>query len=420
MAIFESELSKARFESKSAEERTSQLAQELPGVFVTDTVSHEVYKSDGTKWVKVIDTNHSFCALTVKGGTGGNMTPVTYNPSVEQSVVAEITPAGIGAAAKSHSHNNYIPMGEKGAANGVATLDSKQLIPISQIPKGAIEELHIMATQSASLTALQNGGIQIGDVVKITGDGNKMYYVTKEFSTGDTFAKCFEVFVAGSAAVADTANATKGTLTLQGNNGISLFAFDGSTNKTHKLTPTNVGLGGVLTLNINGKTQTYDGTNSPAPVEINATTVGAAPTSHTHLYAGSSSAGGSAKSTQGALTIKLNGVSQPMYNGSSNRTIDITPESIGATSNEGSIKQTVVQLNGTFDGGTILKTEHGCGDYPIVRVYDGNNREVNVGITISKGNINWSIASGRAITNGKMSIVGSTNPNILIKQGTFA
>lgn len=418
MAIFESELSKARFESKSAEERTSQLAQELPGVFVTDTVSHEVYKSDGTKWVKIIDTNHSFCALTVKGGTGGNMTPVTYNPSVEQSVVAEITPAGIGAAAKSHSHNNYIPISEKGAANGVATLDSKQLIPISQIPKGAIEELHVMTTQASALTALQNGTIQLGDTVKLTSD-NKMYYASKEFTSGDTFAKCFEVYVAGSAAVADKANSTTGALAIKNNAGSNLIIFNGSANKTLQLKPVDVGLGGTLSIITPQGTTTYDGTQSPVPIAIDPVSIGAAPEGHTHNYAGSTSAGGAANSVKSSLTIKLNGVAQPTYNGSSARTIDITPESIGATSNEGSVKQTVVQLNGTFEGGTILKTEHGCGDYPIVRVYDGNNREVNVGITISKGDINWSITSGRAITNGKMSIVGSTNPNILIKQGTF-
>lgn len=419
MAIFESELSKARFESKSAEERTSQLAQELPGVFVTDTVSHEVYKSDGTKWVKVIDTNHSFCALTVKGGTGGNMTPVTYNPSVEQSVVAEITPAGIGAAAKSHSHNNYIPMGEKGAANGVATLDAKQLIPISQIPKGAIEELHVMTTQASALTALQNGTIQLGDTVKLTSD-NKMYFASKEFTSGDTFAKCFEIYVAGSAAVADTANSTTGTLTIKNNAGSNLTIFNGSANKTLQLKPVDVGLGGTLSIITPQGTTTYDGTQSPVPIAIDPVSIGAAPEGHTHNYAGSTSAGGAANSVKSSLTIKLNGVAQPTYNGSSARTIDITPESIGATSNEGSVKQTVVRLNGTFEGGIILKTEHGCGDYPIVRVYDGNNREVNVGITVSNGDIKWNIASGRAITNGKMSIVGSTNPNILIKQGTFA
>lgn len=52
-------------------------------------------------------------------------------------------------------------------------------------------------------------------------------------------------------------------------------------------------------------------------------------------YAGSSSAGGSATSAEklnNSLTIKLNGTSQGAWNGSSEKSIDITAASVGATS----------------------------------------------------------------------------------------
>ena len=60
-------------------------------------------------------------------------------------------------------------------------------------------------------------------------------------------------------------------------------------------------------------------------------------TSHAHNYAGSSSAGGAATEaakTTGTLTIQTNGTSAGTFNGSANKTINITPANIGAaTSN---------------------------------------------------------------------------------------
>lgn len=60
-----------------------------------------------------------------------------------------------------------------------------------------------------------------------------------------------------------------------------------------------------------------------------------AASSHTHNYAGSSSAGGAATSANkvnNALTINLNGTSQGAWDGSSAKSISITAASVGATS----------------------------------------------------------------------------------------
>lgn len=62
---------------------------------------------------------------------------------------------------------------------------------------------------------------------------------------------------------------------------------------------------------------------------------GKAASSHTHNYAGSSSAGGAATSANkvnAALTISLNGTSQGAWDGSSAKSISITAASVGATS----------------------------------------------------------------------------------------
>lgn len=51
---------------------------------------------------------------------------------------------------------------------------------------------------------------------------------------------------------------------------------------------------------------------------------------HTHKYAGSSSAGGSANSVANSLTIQTNGTTQATFNGSSAKSVNITASNIGA------------------------------------------------------------------------------------------
>ena len=65
--------------------------------------------------------------LTLELGGGDDLTTYTYDTT--RSVIVPITPDAIGA----------IPKSEKGAARGVATLDSNGVIPITQIPLGALE-----------------------------------------------------------------------------------------------------------------------------------------------------------------------------------------------------------------------------------------------------------------------------------------
>lgn len=76
-------------------------------------------------------------------------------------------------------------------------------------------------------------------------------------------------------------------------------------------------------------TQFYTSSNKPKASDI-----GAAASSHTHNYAGSSSAGGAATSANkvnSTLTIQGNGKSLGTFNGSANKTFNITAANIGAT-----------------------------------------------------------------------------------------
>lgn len=84
---------------------------------------------------------------------------------------------------------------EKGAANGVATLDSNSLIPITQIPPAALERLVVVADQTARF-ALTTATVQNGDTVKQT-DTNVMYFVIDDTNLGN--AAGYSIYSAGTA-----------------------------------------------------------------------------------------------------------------------------------------------------------------------------------------------------------------------------
>ena len=74
---------------------------------------------------------------------------------------------------------------------------------------------------------------------------------------------------------------------------------------------------------------TFNG-SAAKTVNITPSAIGAAASSHTHNYAGSSSAGGAANSVKSALTIQFNGSTKATFNGSAAATVNITPSAIGA------------------------------------------------------------------------------------------
>lgn len=126
---------------------------------------------------------------------------------------------------------------------------------------------------------------------------------------------------------------TTGTLTIQ-TNGVSAITFNGSVNKSLDITPASIGAA------------TSDHTHSNYAL-----------VSHTHNYAGSTTAGGvatQAAKTTGTLTIQTNGTSAGTFNGSANKSINITPANIGAAtsdhthSNYATVSHSHGLLNSTF------------------------------------------------------------------------
>lgn len=92
------------------------------------------------------------------------------------------------------THPGVVP--NIGAANGVASLDSSALIPITQIPPAALERLVIVANQAARF-ALTTATVQNGDTVKQT-DTATMYFVIDDTNLGN--AAGYSIYTAGTAA----------------------------------------------------------------------------------------------------------------------------------------------------------------------------------------------------------------------------
>lgn len=150
---------------------------------------------------------------------------------------------------------------------------------------------------------------------------------------------------------------THANLVIQGN-GTQINTYNGGTAKTINITPSNIGAAtsghthnyagsssaggtateaakttGTITIQGNGKAiDTFNGSANKT-INITPSNIGAAASSHTHNYAGSSSAGGAATSANkvnSALTIQGNGTALATFDGSSAKTVNITPANIGA------------------------------------------------------------------------------------------
>lgn len=86
-------------------------------------------------------------------------------------------------------------------SSDIPNLDASKItsgtISIERLPKGALERLFIVASQSAAVSLVTSGEAQDGDTVQITGENNTMYFVVD--ATATTFTNIFKVYTAGSA-----------------------------------------------------------------------------------------------------------------------------------------------------------------------------------------------------------------------------
>ena len=259
------------------------------------------------------DHDHNYAGSKTAGGTAteaakttGTLTiqtngvsAITFNGSANKSL--DITPASIGAATSDHTHSNY------------ALVSHTHNYAGSKTSGGAATE----AAKTTGTLTLQTNGTSAGT---FNGSANKTVNITATnigaAASNHTHSEYASVshthLYAGSTTaggVATEAAKTSGTLSIK-TNGTNALTFNGNANKSLDITP--AGIGAATT---------------------NHTHSGYASASHTHPYAGSSTAGGiatQAAKTTGTLTIQTNGSDMISFDGSANKTINITAASIGA------------------------------------------------------------------------------------------
>lgn len=101
---------------------------------------------------------------------------------------------------------------QRGAANGLASLDASSLVPITQIPPAALERLVVVADQAARF-ALTTATVQNGDTVKQT-DTGEMWFVKDDTSLDD--ADGYTVYTAGTASAVPWSGVTGTPTTVAG------------------------------------------------------------------------------------------------------------------------------------------------------------------------------------------------------------
>ena len=233
--------------------------------------------------------------VKLNGGTTEGTNQFTFNGSAAKTV--NITPSSIGAAAASHgthvSFGTTVPKANGTASAGSATTVSRSdhVHPLQTSVSGNAGTATKLATaRTITLTGSVRGSGEF--------DGSGDLSITTTTNHTHNYA--------GSSSAGGPANSVKANMVVKLNNGTTegtnMFTFNGSTAKT---------------------------------INITAASIGAVSGSHTHNYAGSSSAGGPANSVKANMVVKLNGgttegANQFTFNGSAAKSVNITASSIGA------------------------------------------------------------------------------------------
>ena len=292
--------------------------------------SHTHTKSQITDFPSSIK-NPTSLSIQLNGGTA-----TTYDGSTAKSI--NITPAGIGAAASAHTHtianitNLQDTLDGKASSSHThtitnvtglqAVLDGKAAsshthgdaditsvdaskitgtISIDHLPQGALDRL-VRVDDDAARFKLTTENVQLGDTVKVKSSG-LMYYVADESKLGEEAG--YEPYTAGSATSVPWSGVTgkpstftpsAHTHTIANVTGLQT-ALDGKAASSHTHTksqitnfPTSIKNPTSVVIKLNGGTTegtnmfTYDGSTAKS-INITPAGIGAAASSHTHTIA---------------------------------------------------------------------------------------------------------------------------------------
>lgn len=196
-----------------------------------DTTDNTLYVYNGTAWVDALSQG-----LIYTEGTGIDITGTAI--SIDDTVVAV-----------KNDLNNYVPLSQKGANNGVATLDNSGKVPNSQLPSFVDD---VIETYIVGSTPLANDWLSetVGGTA-LTPEIGKIYVV---LTSGEYQDKTYRWGGSTYVAISDVKNAT------ETDRGIIQIATQSEVNTgtddTKAITPLK------LASRINGMAKTYSANNT--------------------------------------------------------------------------------------------------------------------------------------------------------------
>ena len=399
-----------------------------PQVLTFTGAVNDTYDGSAAKTINIPTSGSTDGSLVVQlnGGTTEDTNKFTFNGSDDKTI--NITPSAIGAAAASHTHNYAGSSSAGGAANSVKTSlivkfnngssegtnmftfngSAAKTVNITPAAIGAAASSHTHTHASISdfddavkallpsiPTKLPNPQ---GLTISLNGTSQGAY--------DGSAAKNINITPASIGAAASSHTHTAANIsdfdeavgdlipaipTKLPNPQVLKFTgavndtYDGSVAKTINI-PTSGSTDGSLVIQLNGGTTednnkfTFNGSGNKT-VNITPSKIGAAASSHTHNYAGSSSAGGAANSVKTSLVIKLNGgttegTNMFTFNGATAKSINITPAAIGAAAASHGTHVTygtdAPKANGTASAGSAISVSRSDHVHPAQTSVSGN------------------------------------------------
>ena len=366
--------------------------------------SHNHTKSQITDFPSTMK-NPTNIIVKLNGGKTEGSDLFTYDGSTAKTI--DITPAGIGAAASSHNHDSAYAAKSHGHAitditNLQTSLDGKAAASHSHAianVTGLQAALDGKAASSHTHSYLPLAGGTITGNLNLTNGGKTIISLTH--STGDNNFGCINIYNENSfTSINPTAEKTtdeisitlpnkSGTLALITDipssiknpnalsiqlNGGTATTYDGSTAKSINITAAGIGAAASshthAIANVTGLQDALDGkaasshTHAIANVTgLQAALDGKAASSHNHTVANISDFPSTMKNPT-SIVVKLNGgttegTNQFTYDGSTAKSINITPSGIGAaaTSHSHSISN-ITNLQSALDGKAASSHSH--------------------------------------------------------------
>jgi len=330
----------------------------------------------------------------------------TSTPTFDQITINDAPVAATDVVTKDYADTTFIPLTQKGAANGVASLDGGGKVPIAQLPS-AIMEYKGVWNATTNTPTLADGAGDIGDVYRVGTAG------TQNLGSG---AIVFDVgdYVIYNGTTWEKSDTTDAVASVNGLTGIVVLDTDDiaeSANLYYTDERAQDSIGGILT-----DSATIDFTYNDGAPSISAIVIDGSITD-IKIAAGIDAvklADGSVDNTEFQY---LNGVTSPIQTQFTNKQpLDSTLTALAAFNSNGVIVQTAAD---TFTSRTIT-----AGSTKI-SIADGDGIAGNPTIDVTEANLSLNNISGTldvdkggtgqtTYTDGQL-LIGNTTGNTLAK-----